>query len=335
VSTATVDATKQASGRSLLRGMPWVTWRQHRDALAGAVAVLGAFAALMVINGLAMHSAYTKLGLNVCGPPTGAACQVPFTVFTNQYDTWTQFLPRFMEFIPGLLGVFIGAPLVARELESGTFRFAWTQGRSRVRWITAKLALLGVALTVLALGFSAVFGWWFGPYHQIMGRMVGGEAYEVEGIVFAARTLFAFTLGTLLGAIIRKTVPAMAATGAIFIAVAWGSVLYLRPLIMKPVTSLDSPAIGVDDSWTIHAWFQDPTGHHLNAAAVTQLARASGVHTTSGLNTWLAQHHYVQWVSYQPGNRFWHFQTIEASAYLVLALALAAAAVWWIARRAS
>jgi hypothetical protein len=31
--------------------------------------------------------------------------------------------------------MFWGAPLVAGELESGTFRLAWTQDVSRVRWL--------------------------------------------------------------------------------------------------------------------------------------------------------------------------------------------------------
>ena len=76
-------------------------------------------------------------------------------IFQQQFQSWAQFLPRFLEFIPGLLGMFLGAPLVARELESGTFRFAWTQGTPRLRWITVKLVLLGAALTLLALAFSA------------------------------------------------------------------------------------------------------------------------------------------------------------------------------------
>jgi ABC-type transport system involved in multi-copper enzyme maturation permease subunit len=126
---------------------------------------------LMLITGLAMHSASAKAGLTSCGNPSGSSCEVPFGIFSHEYEGWAQFLPRFLEFLPGVLGVFVGAPLVARELESGTFRFAWTQGRTRVQWITTKLLLLGASLTAVALVFSLLFTWWFGPWHSIMGRM--------------------------------------------------------------------------------------------------------------------------------------------------------------------
>jgi len=70
--------------------------------------------------------------------------------------------------------------------------------------------ILGAILTALALSFSALFTWWYGPWNTIQGRISPGGAYEISGIVFAARTLFAFSLGALLGAIIRRSVPAMA-----------------------------------------------------------------------------------------------------------------------------
>ena len=73
--------------------------------------------------------------------------------------------------LPAVLGMFWGAPLVARELESGTFRLAWTQGRSRMRW-------LGANFGIVPLGYAA----------------------------------FALALGITAGVVIRRTLPAMAAT---------------------------------------------------------------------------------------------------------------------------
>jgi hypothetical protein len=238
-----------------------------------------------------------------------------------------------VEFLPGLLGMFVGAPLVARELESGTFRFAWSQGTHRLRWITVKLVLLGAALTVLTFGFSALFGWWYGPWGPLMGRMASGQAYEITGVVFAARTLFAFTLGALLGTLIRRTVPAMAATAASWAAVAVPSVLWLRPLIQRPVAVPAGSNLITSGGWVIHNWVQDPAGHHIARAQLLQAARAGGANSIDGFNTWMAQHHYTNWVSYQPDDRFWHFQTIEGAAYLVLAVLLGAATIWWIRHR--
>ena len=335
MTAVTVGASRAPSPLPRLHGLPWVTWRQHRVAIAGVVVLLGGFGLLMLINGLAMHNEYARLGLTSCGDLNGTSCAVPLSIFVHDYQSWAQFLPRFLMFLPGLLGVFLGAPLVARELESGTFRFAWTQGRNRVQWITVKLVLLGTVLTALALTFSAVFSWWFRPFEPLLGRMASGQAYEVAGLVFAARTLFAFALGALLGTLIRRTVPAMAATAVAWLAVAWPSVIYLRPLIQAPIQTPEDANPITKGGWIISSWSQDAAGHHLNGSQLTRDAIASGVNSPDEFDTWMSQHHYTNWVSYQPESRFWHFQIIEASAYVTLALLLAAGTVWWIRRRAT
>lgn len=316
-------------------GLPWVTWRQHRFALTGVFVLLAAFGTLLVVNGLAMHTDYHRLGLDNCGSLTSPACHVPMQIFDQRYSGIAQFLPRILLFLPAALGMFVGAPLVARELETGTFRFVWTQGRSRVRWIMVKLAILAAVLTVMALAFSALYTWWFGPWVPVMGRMGSGQSYDVEGIVFAARTLFGFALGALLGAVIRRTVPAMAATAIGWLAVVVPSVIYLRPLIQSPVVS---PASTADTSgaWTISSWIQDSAGHHLSDNQLNDLARqASPPGERIDFEAWLNGHGYTEWVKYQPNNRFWHFQIVEASAYVVLAMVLAGATVWWVRRRAT
>jgi hypothetical protein len=333
--TATTAPTRTGWQLPRLRGLPWVTWRQHRVALAGAVVLLGGFGLFMLISGLAMHSEYTRLGLSTCGKLSDPGCEVPLRIFQHEWGNWARQLPQFLTFLPGLLGVFVGAPVVARELESGTFRFAWTQGRNRVQWIVAKLVLVGAVLTLLALGFSALFSWWYGPFGSLIGRMGSGGAYEVAGIVFAARTLFGFMLGTLLGALIRRTVPAMAATAAGWLAVGWPSVVYLRPLIQTPITAMDGPFAISGGGWVINTWAQDAAGHHVNQGRLFDQARASGADSPAKFQAWMDQHHYTNWVSYQPESRFWHFQIVEASAYVTLALLLGGATIWWLHRRAT
>ncbi len=53
-------------------------------------------------------------------------------------------LPLLLQAVPALIGAFLGAPVLARELETGTFRYAWTQGFGRWRWTLAKLVSLAV-----------------------------------------------------------------------------------------------------------------------------------------------------------------------------------------------
>lgn len=322
-----------------LRGLGWVTWRQHRVALAGCLALLGGLGVLMLVNGIEMRHSYQRLGLEGCGSLDARSCSGALDLFERQYQGWALFLPRVLAFAPGLLGTFVGAPLIARELESGTFRFAWTQGRSRVAWTSAKLAILGGALTAAALGFSLLFTWWFQPWEPVLGRMGSGQAYEVSGVVFAARTLFAFALGAMLGTLIRRTVPAMAATAALWTGVVWSSVLWLRPLIQAPLVVPTGSTLITSKGWTVSSWVQDPAGHHYGVKSTELIglfrqARADGANSDQAFTAWLTRHGYTQWSSYQPGSRFWHFQSIEASAYGLLALLLTAATFWWLHRRA-
>jgi hypothetical protein len=327
-----------------MRGLAWVTWRQHRLALAGVLAVLGGLGLFMLVNGLAMHHAYTSLGLDTCGKLDGPSCQSQLSAFQQDYARLADQLPHYLMILPGLIGVFVGAPLVARELESGTFRFAWTLARSRVQWIVTKLVLIAVVLTAFALAFSALFTWWYGPFDAITGRMTSSGAYEISGLVFAARTLFGFTLGALLGLLIRRTVPAMAATAAAWAAVVVPSMVWLRPLIQRPITTIGHPAKGTIASShvpfnanLVSHWFQDAAGQHLSFDQVyARVLAANGrtIPTPDQYDAYLAQHHYTQWASYQPNTWFWHFQTVEASGYTILAVLLAVATVLLLRRRA-
>ena len=335
MTAATLSPRRSASRRRPTRGLTWVTWRQHRFALTGVLVVLGGVGLFLLFHGLAMHRAYAGLGLDTCGSLDGPACQLPLAQFIRVNGSLANHLPTFLMILPGLIGVFVGAPLVARELESGTFRFAWTQGRSRVRWTLTKLILLAAVLTVLALAFSALFTWWYGPFDAISGRMSNGGGYEVSGLVFAARTLFGFTLGALLGLLIRRTVPAMAATAAAWVAVVWPTMTYLRPLIEKPLSTSGPLPMNVA---AVNLWIEDSAGHHVDFQQVYQQALASSGAPKLGpdtFNPWLARHHYTQWVSYRPNGWFWHFQIVEASGYTILAILLGAAAVLILRHRAA
>jgi hypothetical protein len=257
-------------------------------------------------------------------------------LFSSRYSGIAMYLPRLLEFLPAVLGVFLGAPLIARELESGTFRFAWTQGRTRTNLLVVNLAVMAAALVALALAFSALFTWWFRPFETVMGRMQSGQAYEVEGIVFAARTLFGFLLGAFLGAVIRRTVPAMAANAALWLAVVVPSVIYLRPLIAAPVTvPAASSRVDVSTIWVIDDWYQNGAGHRLSARGAESLVLQGTGGQRVDMNQWLAQHGWTEWVSFQPDGRFWHFQLIETACYAVLAALLGWATLWWVRRRIS
>ena len=79
-----------------------------------------------------------------------------------------------MALAPALLGAFLGAPLVARELEAGTYRLAWTQSVSRRRWLASKLTLT-VGAAAFALGAASLaVTWWSAPLDGAVSQTRGG-----------------------------------------------------------------------------------------------------------------------------------------------------------------
>ena len=138
-----------------------------------------------------------------------------------------------MVVIPGLLGVFWGAPLVAAELESGSFRLAWTQDVSRARWLTLRLAVSGLAAMIVAGAASWLVTWWAGPLDRAEFNQFG--SFDSRGIVPIGYAAFAFTLGVLIGTLLRRTVPAMAATLLVFTAARLAFRLLVRPRLLPPV----------------------------------------------------------------------------------------------------
>jgi ABC-type transport system involved in multi-copper enzyme maturation permease subunit len=314
-------------------GPAWVTWRQHRVALIGLLCLLAGIGAVLLFSGLRMYAAYDAFGLDRCHGFDGGTCERLSEAFYARYRGWDTL--SMLMFLPGLVGAFIGAPIIARELESGTFRFAWTQGCGRTRWAVTKLTLLTVVVTVAALSFSVAFAWWHGPLTRIGGRMDPATSYEVEGVVFAARTLFAIPLGAFLGAVIRRTVPAMATTLAIWIAVVVTTMLLIRPHLARPITApLRSATHGVHNEWLLRTWWVDPNGHRLSGAQSDALITSLEHHDQNAV-TWLDAHHYTSWSTYLPSSRFWTLQLLESGGLTVLALLFAVATVWWVRHRAT
>jgi hypothetical protein len=313
------------------RNTTWLLWRQHRAALLGVLGLFGFAATVLVVTGIRMHSSYHTLGLDTCTPIGSRGCGPLVDQFEDHYFGLALYLPRILEFLPALVGAFVGGPLLAREYETGTFRFAWTQGTGRVRWLLSRLAFLGLALVAIAVAFTLLYTWWYRPFEPIEGRLQSGQAFEIEGVVFAARTLFAFCLGAFAGAVTRRTVPAIAATLIGWVAVVAPTVIALRQHYRAPLVAqvADTTIAGTD--WSLVQWMEDPSGQRLSSTQIDALARTI---FNQGANPqqWFPEHGYTLWHSYQPASRFWPFQLVEAGWVTALALLLAAATVYLVRR---
>jgi hypothetical protein len=161
---------------------------------------------------------------------------------------------------PGLLGMFWGAPLVAREFEDGTFRLAWTQSVTRTRWMAVKLAVGGLASMAAAGLLSLVVTWWAGPLDRAaLNQFATFDQRDIAPIGYAA---FAFTLGVLAGALIRRTLPAMFVTLAVFVAVRLAEFTWVRPRVLHPLLlnlALNPGSTGYGQAGTLSVLFSSPT----------------------------------------------------------------------------
>ena len=332
-----------------LQPVPWrrmagVTWRQHRFALAGVAALLGAVAVCLWIVGTSLHHAYAAA--SACHPASSAACQG----LVGALEGMDNFLSNgfILQALPVLIGAFVGAPVLARELETGTFRYAWTQGFGRWRWALAKLVLLAIAVTVAAGAFGALLSWYYQPYFAPVTQALGlyqmspffPGLFSLRGIGFPAWTLAAFAIGALAGMLIRRVVPAIVATLAAYTALAFaaGGLLrehYLTPLLTTNNFNLPGTA------WVISQW-STKDGRFAFAglppmSLLTQFCSSlpPGKPSVGTLEQCVAQHGYTQWTSYQPASRFWPFQWIEGGWLLALSVLLIAATIWLVRRRAA
>ena len=107
--------------------MAWVTWRQHRAQLVAGLGLLVALAAAAFGTHLPIPEAYHHDALPDCLPPSARpGCDLIVAHFQGEFGGWATAV-RGLAVLPALAGLFVGAPLLARELEHGTYRFAWTQ----------------------------------------------------------------------------------------------------------------------------------------------------------------------------------------------------------------
>jgi hypothetical protein len=333
------------------RRMAWVTWRQHRFTLAAVALFLGGLAVGLWVVGRRLHHAYALAA--ACHPSSSPVCDNLITSFAGM----DSFLANgwVLHAVPPVIGAFVGAPVLARELETGTFRYAWTQGFGRWRWALAKLVPLAIMVATAAGALSVLLSWYYRPYLANRNLFLpevsplSSGLFDLRGIAFAGWTLAAFAIGALAGMLIRRLVPAIAATLAVYAGLAFAAGAYLRhhylaPLIAKNVFDAPASTLVVSRWWSKAGVTvsQSKFDQQINAMFFRLLPTAHGadgkakkLHTNLNVMHDLTQHGYTQWTRYQPASRFWSFQLIEAGWLLTLSLLLIGATVWLVHRRAA
>lgn len=343
--------------------MTWLTWRQFRAQAAAVYALLAA--AVMALVLVPLPDLTGSRLIRALG--AGDASMTVYTLGTVAVLA-----------LPAIVGVFWGAPLVARELEAGTHRLAWSQSVTRTRWLATKLGLVGGVAVAGAALLSLLMTWWCGPLDDALNAGPGAAAGLLENprlypLVFGARgvvpigyTAFAFALGVTAGIVVRRTVPAMAITLAVFVAVQVATPALVRAQLGPQeltTTITDSNLRGLEamaanangepagpvrgltvnlnqpGAWIIANETLDRSGRVVSALpswvvhCVPSREPAAARLRDADCFPRLAREGYRQRVVYQPADRYWTLQALETAVFLGLALALVGGSFWWIRRR--
>jgi len=239
-------------------------WRQFRgQALVGAAGLV-VVGVVLAITGPHLVSVYDS-AVAACKASGGQSSVCTSNPVTITYRGLQYAVLALVLVVPALIGMFWGAPLIAHELETGTFRLAWTQSVSRTRWLFVKVGLVGLASFLAAGLLGLMANWWASPLDAASPDRFGGGNFGVHGFVAGGYALFAFTLGATAGLLLRRTLPAMAVTLVGFIGVRFVVTDWVRRHYMSPVT-LTQKLSPTNTGFQING----PIGSHATASITAQ-----------------------------------------------------------------
>jgi ABC-type transport system involved in multi-copper enzyme maturation permease subunit len=341
--------------------MIWFAWRQFRlQALIAFVLLLALAVAFLVTGPHLVHYYNTT----IVGCRARGDCNAVSDRFLSAYPFLQNLLTESW-LLAVLIGVVWGAPIVAREFDTGTFRLAWTQGASRTQWLTAKILIGALASVVTAGLFTLMATWWSSPLDRVRDQPF--SLFDTRDIVPIGYALFAFALGVAVGTVVRRTIPTMVVTIAGFAVVQVLVTFFLRPhfaAAKHTVFAFTPQQKGFQLSgnlnpgnWILSTKVENGAGRVFanlaqgfdfqpNANGTTTLVGAgvcpNKIPSLGGVNhtgmskaaqQCITSFHLHELISYQPVSRYWSFQWYELSSYVVLSLILSTFSVWWIRRR--
>lgn len=324
--------------------MTWLVWRQYRIQAAIAAAILAVGAALVLKSGFALMSQWHSIIIGCAG---NTSCEQRGRLS----DVIGNDLRILSVMVPAVLGMLLGAPLVAHELESRTSDWAWAQSVTRTRWLAVKAGWLLLAAAVCGGVVAALVTWMSGPWNALNGGAFSSNFFETQGIVPVGYTVFAMALGIAAGALLRRTLPAIGVTLGVFIGV---RLLFDDPVrlhYMPPVTTYGSVTANLQPAGSLglDSGLIGPNGQVLgqnfnggspafDGVPISSLPKAcqplaANPGTGSGAYQCLAAHGIRAFATYQPASRYWAFQGIETGIFAAMAAALLAVTFILVRRR--
>jgi hypothetical protein len=307
--------------------MSWLLWRQHRLQAAVAAAAYAAFLVAILFTGWHMAAIYHS-ALVTCR--ANGTCD-ELKLFQG-YGAIVDMV-NLTAAVPLLIGLFWGVTSVGREMDTGTHVLAWTQSVTRRRWLAGKIGLLMAAATVWAAAVTVAVTWWSKtPNSYYADRFVPGK-FMTQGIVPIAYSLFAAALGLAAGAVIRRTLPALAVTMVGYVAAQVTVSNWIRPHLAAPLVSdvpFDQQNAVPSGSWVFR---QDIVLHGKAITGALRLPAQCAGDGGGNVRQCLADLGYRYVVHYQPPSRYWPFQWVEFTGFVALAAVLVAVAWFTVLRR--
>ncbi|MEU8802037.1 ABC transporter permease subunit [Spirillospora sp. NPDC048819] len=333
--------------------MIWLNWRQFRlQSLAGAIG-LALIAGYLLYLGMDIRDAYDAYRSRCADP---ASCAQAGSQFQSTYKNTLLFLAAGLGLIPVIIGVFWGAPLIARELELGTHRLVWNQSVTRGRWLIGRMAFVGLAAMILPGLAALLLTWAASPYDLVASDRFGTLEFGARDIVPIGHGFLAFTLGTAVGLFVRRTLPAMAITGVVFLVVQFTVPNLVRPHLMPPEkATLPMTVQTINQARNLGSITGTPVigGLRVPGAPDAWVSETSPLRTADGrtvgertfndcLNTppttgagrtfgdaavCLSELDLHVDIEYHPSSRYWPFQLAETGLYLVAGALLTAIAL--------
>jgi hypothetical protein len=276
----------------------WLTWRQFRVQAAVVFGALVLMAIVLAMTGPNLVHLYSACrATHSCGSSS----------LTRTDNTLRIGVQAMLLVAPALIGIFWGAPLVARELETGTYRLGWTQSITRRRWLAMKLGLVGFSAIALGGLLSLTVTWWLSPLDAVTANRFSSLEFGLRGITPIGYAALAFALGVTAGVLLRRTLPAMATTIVAYVFSRLAEAAWVRPNLLPPAhTNLavqaDNIGIGVGpgggptvmttnvnipNAWVYSSSLADKAGHGPTSHFLTSACPA----IASGLNHLGIAHH--------------------------------------------
>ena len=230
--TAAADAARRATPRDAWAEGAWLTLRLHRFEIIAFGLALGGLSIAAVLASLYLGSIAPPSECRTFTESTPPSCEAARTAFYDAQGRIASLLLAPLLLVTSAVGLFLGVPIVARELERGTVRLAWSLSPTRWRWYVGRVVpvlLVVVGLTVAA-GLAAEL--FFAASTPGVDAAASFNGYGARGVVLAGRATFLFAIAVVVGAILGRALPAII-VAAVIAAIGFYGALQLQQQVLR------------------------------------------------------------------------------------------------------